>query len=170
LDEYTSSSIYPPAAKWIEEGADPNEFQSPQFVTDIAALKNGRPIIHPHTGKEVRPARFLIIEEPFGRGRTALRDLIDYVIYIDLPLDIAYARKLARKTEFLPWEDDPNLFISNLRQNLEWYLRIGREFYLAVGNQVLKDCDLIVDGKLPTDKIAEQIFHIVIEKEQEKWE
>ena len=132
LDEYAASSMYPSTAKWIQEGADPNEFQTPHFVNDIAELKNGKGICHPSTGKNINPNHFLIIEEPFGRERDALHDLIDFVVYIDLPLDVAYARKLARKSEFLPWEDDPDIFIVNLRQNLEWYLSIGREFYLAV--------------------------------------
>src|SRR4030095_2055179 len=101
LDEYESSSTYPPASKWIEDGADPNEFQTPQFDADIRALKNGKSIIHPETGKEIKPNPFLIIEEPFGRGRDVLRDLIDFVVYIDPPLEIAYIRKISRKNNFL---------------------------------------------------------------------
>jgi uridine kinase len=157
LDDYESSSIYPSTLKWIEEGADPDAFQSTQFVTDITTLKNGKQIVHPVTGKKVNAESFLIIEEPFGRERSALHDLIDFVVYLDVPLDIAYARKLTRKNEFLPWEDNPDIFISNLRENLEWYLTIGREFYLAVACRVRPNCDLIVDGTLPTESIAKKI-------------
>ena len=158
LDEYESSSIYPSTAKWLEGGANPDEFQSPQLVADITALKNGKGIIHPLTGRKMNTASFLIIEEPFGRERSALRDLIDFVIYIDVPLDIAYARKLSRKNEFLPWEDNPDIFISNLRENLEWYLSIGREFYLAIAQRVRPNCDLIIDGTLPTESITNKII------------
>lgn len=98
------------------------------------------------------------VEEPFGRERDALHDLIDFVVYIDLPWDVAHARKLARKREFLPWEDDPDIFIANLRQNLEWYLSIGREFYLAIASRVRQNCDLVVDGMPPTEIITNQIF------------
>jgi uridine kinase len=119
LDEYESSSTYPPASKWIEDGADPNEFQTPQFDADVTALKNGKSIIHPETKKEIRPGRFLIIEEPFGRGRDALHDMIDFVVYVDTPLEVAYMRKISRKNNFLPWEDNPDIFIANLRQNIE---------------------------------------------------
>ena len=161
LDAYESSSTYPPAAKWIEDGSDPNDFQAPQFDADVRALKNGKSIIHPETGLEIRPERFLIIEEPFGRGRKSLHNLIDYVIYIATPLEVAYARKLLRKSEFLPWEDDPEVFITNLRQNMEWYLRIGRKFYLAVSAGVQKHCDLIIDGTLPVAKITDEIQQAV---------
>ena len=158
LDEYESSSIYPSTAKWLEGGANPDEFQSPQLVADITTLKNGKGIIHPLTGRKMKTASFLIIEEPFGRERSALRDLIDFVIYIDVPLDIAYARKLSRKNEFLPWEDNPDIFISNLRENLEWYLSTGREFYLAIAQRVQPNCDLIIDGTLPTESITNKII------------
>ncbi|HKY55432.1 MAG TPA: hypothetical protein VJM08_14040 [Anaerolineales bacterium] len=158
LDEYEASSIYPSTTKWIEGGANPDEFQSPQFVIDITALKNGKAIIHPITGKKVKAESVLIIEEPFGRERKALYDLIDFVVYIDVPLDIAYARKLARKNEFLPWEDNPDVFVSNLRENLEWYLSSGREFYLAIARRVRPNCDLVIDGTQPVEDITKQII------------
>jgi len=168
LDAYESSSTYPPAAKWIEDGADPNEFQIPQFDADVLALKNGNSIIHPETGLEIRPDCFLILEDPFGRGRDSLHNLIDFVVYIDTPLEVAYARKLLRKNEFLPWEDNPGVFINNLRENLLWYLRVGRSFYGAVGNRVKKNCDLIVDGTLSTEEIVEEIIKTVMEKQRRK--
>lgn len=159
LDAYESSSTYPPAAKWVEDGADPNEFQAPHFDADVHALKNGKSIIHPETELEIQPDRFLIIEEPFGRERRSLHNLIDFVVYIDTPLEVAYARKLLRKSDFLPWEENPDVFIKNLRENMEWYLRIGRKFYLAVSDRVQKNCDLIIDGTLPIDTISAEIHH-----------
>jgi len=159
LDEYETSSTYPPAIPWLKEGADPNQFQTPQLVADIQKLKHGESIIHPETQEEIKPARFLILEEPFGRGREALRELIDFVVLVDIPLETAHARKILRKNEFLPWEDNPEVFIKNLREHLNWYIRTGRDFYIAVYNRVRKNCDLIVDGSLPTEKIAEQIIH-----------
>jgi uridine kinase len=161
LDSYRSSSVYPEAAKWIEDGADPNEFKLPRFDEDVRALKNRKQIIHPDSGIEIKPEPFLLLEEHFGRGRAALCDLIDVVIYLDTPLEVAYIRKLARKNDFLPWEDNPELFITNLRENMEWYQRVGRRFYLAVSEQVRRDCDLIVDGMLSTEQIVDEIMNIV---------
>ena len=161
LDSYRSTSIYPEPEKWIEDGADPNEFKLPRFDEDVRSLKNGTPIPDPESGREISPAPYLILEEHFGRGRDALCDLIDFVVYLDTPLEVAYIRKLARKTDFLPWEDHPSLFIKNLRSNLEWYQRIGRRFYHAVSDHVRDNCDLIVDGLLPSATIADQILEAV---------
>jgi len=166
LDAYESSSTYPAAAKWIKDGADPNRFQTPQFDADVRRLKNGKSIIPPQTNEEMNAKSFLIIEEPFGRERDSLHNLIDFVVYIETPLEVAYVRKLLRKSDFLPWEDNPSVFINNLRENLLWYLRVGRSFYGAVATRVKKNCDLIVDGTYSTEEIVEEIFKCVMEKQQ----
>jgi len=160
IDDYDFDS-YPRAVEWIERGADPNEYQTPQLFADVRALKEGRPILHPETKAEIKPGNYLILEEPFGKGRDALRGLIDMLVYVDTPLEVAYARKLLRKSDFLPWEDNPPVFIEHLRENLEWYLRVGRRFYLAVEKSARRDCDLLVDGTQPTEAIAEEIFNII---------
>ena len=163
IDDYDSDS-YPRAVQWIADGADPNEFKTPQFYEDVRALKEGKAILHPETKQETRPTPYLIIEEPFGRGRTALRELIDFLVYVDTPLEVAYIRKLSRKSDFLPWEDNPSVFIEHLRENMEWYQRIGRNFYLAVSQSAKKDCDLIVDGLQSTESMSAEIYQAVMRK------
>lgn len=161
FDDYQSTSKYPPTEQWLEEGADPNQFATPDFAADAQKLVMGEAILHPITNSAIRPARYLVLEEHFGRGRNAIREMIDFVVLLDLPLELAHARKLLRKNDFLPWEDNPELFIRNLREHLNWYIRVGQEFYTAVDHIVREDCDLIVDGTQPTSQIALQIVQAV---------
>jgi uridine kinase len=158
LDDYESSSVYPPVREWLDGGADPNQFQTPQFVADAMSLSQGKSIVHPLTGQVMQPKSYLLLEEHFGRARDGMRDLIDFLVYLDLPLEVAHARKLLRKNDFLPWEDNPALFITNLREHLNWYLHFGRDFYLAVKTMAIKDCDLLVDGQLSTEQIADKVI------------
>ena len=158
LDDYESSSIYPPVREWLAAGADPNHFQTPQFIADAMTLREGKSIVHPLTGEIIHPAPYLLLEEHFGRARDGMRDLIDFLVYLDIPLEVAHARKLLRKNDFFPWEDNPEVFIGNLRDHLNWYLTFGRDFYLAVKTTAIKDCDLIVDGRLSTEQIADQVI------------
>jgi len=153
VDDYDSSS-YPHAAKWIEDGADPNEFQTPRFFSDIITLKNGKSILHPETNIEVEPARFLFIEEPFGRGRAAISRFIDFSIYIDTPLEIALARKLLRMSNLIAQGTSD----ITIEEHLHWYLKVGRSFYIAVERNARKSCDLIVDGTLSTKEMLEIIY------------
>src|SRR5690349_13629394 len=161
IDDYDSSS-YPPAVQWIEDGADPNEFQTPQFFSDILALKNGKPIYHPETNQELEPARFLFIEEPFGRGREAISGLIDFCIYIDIPLEFALARKLLRLNNQI---SQGNSDIT-IEEHLQWYLSVGRNFYIAVEKSARQCCDLIVDGLLPTVEVTKIINRVIRTKLQ----
>ncbi len=156
IDDY-DSSIYPPAVKWIEDGADPNEFQTPQFVSDILELKKGNSILHPETNKEVKPANFLFVEEPFGRGRESISGLINFSIYLDTPLEVALARRLLRMSN-LPPQNNPEV---NIQEHLIWYLRVGRNFYIAVERSARKNCDFIADGTLSADELAETIYKAV---------
>jgi uridine kinase len=161
LDDYRSSSTYPPVGEWLEAGADPNQFETPQFSADALALIKGHSIIHPVTQTMIEPANYLILEEHFGRTRSEMQELIDFLIYVDTPLDIAHARKILRKGDFLPWEDNPELFIQNLREHLLWYINFGRDFYIAVKRNACKDYDLIVDGTLSTEQIADKVIEAI---------
>jgi uridine kinase len=161
VDQYESSSYYPPAKEWIEHGANPNEFKFPQFDADVTTLVKEQSITHPETNELIQPVPFLILEEPFGRGRDTMRAVTDLVIYLDTPLEVSYIRKIARKTDFLPWEDHPELFMRHLRENMDWYLRVGRAFYLAIEEKVRKDCDLIVNGLLSTEEAADTILKVI---------
>jgi len=158
LDDYESSSVYPPVREWLAGGADPNQFQTPQFVAAALALREGKSIVHPLTGQVMQSASYLLLEEHFGRARAGMRDLIDFLVYLDLPLEVAHARKLLRKNDFFPWEDNPEVFIRNLRDHLNWYITFGRDFYVAVKTMAIKDCDLVVDGRLSTEQIADQVI------------
>jgi uridine kinase len=161
IDNYDSSS-FPPSIKWMEHGADPNEFQTPQFFSDILTVRNGNCILHPETNKEIEPAGFLFIEEPFGRGREAINELIDFSVYIDVPLEIALARRLLRMGNLISQGHSG----VTIEEHVFWYLRVGRNFYIAVERSARKKCDLIVDGMLSTDEIAEIIFKTIRTKLQ----
>ena len=161
LDDYQDTSIYPPVGEWLEGGADPNQFETPQFIADVVALTQGRSIIHPITGAVLQPARYLVLEEHFGRAREGMRGSIDFLIYMEVPLEIAHARKILRRNDFLPWEKNPDLFMQNLREHLLWYINFGRDFYLAVQRSARKDCDLVLDGTLSTDQMADKIIDAI---------
>ena len=44
--------------------------------------------------KKLNLLAYFFIEQPFGRGREAINELIDLLVYIDVPLEIALARSL----------------------------------------------------------------------------
>ena len=157
FDDYEASSTYPDMAQWLANGADPNQFQAPQLSADLRVLRAGDAITLPHNGQVAQPARVIVLEEPFGRERAEIADLIDFVVCIDLPLEIALARKLLRMLGFFLAEQTPDAFAKHLQFFLPWYIESGRDLYRAVQQRVLRNCDLIADGMLPPDALADAI-------------
>ena len=96
FDDYGESMQQPDdGLTWIADGADLASFTLPQFGQDIARLRQGEKVITP-TGRHVEPAPFLVIEEPFGSGRTDMKGLVDFSVCIDVPMEVALARRLFR--------------------------------------------------------------------------
>jgi uridine kinase len=157
FDDYEASSIYPDMTQWLANGADPNQFQTPQLSADLRVLCAGAAITLPHNRQVVQPARVIVLEEPFGRERGEIADLIDFVVCIDLPLEIALARKLLRMLGFFLAEQTPDAFAKQLQFFLPWYIESGRELYRAMQQLVLQNCDVIVDGMLSPDALANSI-------------
>ena len=159
IDDYPDDH-YPPAIGWLERGANPDEFETPGFIADVRALKEGKSIIHPESQQKTEPPAYLIIEEPFGKSRTAFKDLIDFHAEINTPLEIAFPRRLLRIMDWKPKEEQ----LPYIKRHLEWYLSSGRRFYLAVQENARKDKDLTVDGMLPSEMIAQTIFATILAK------
>jgi hypothetical protein len=103
----------------------------------------------------------IVLEEPFGRERDELATMIDYVVCIDLPLEIALARKLLRMTNFLLAEESADALAQHLQYFLPWYLTSGRDLYLAVNRHVLANCDLVIDGTQPPDTIVSTVAEAI---------
>ncbi|MEO7911700.1 MAG: hypothetical protein ABIV47_18805 [Roseiflexaceae bacterium] len=157
FDDYEASSIYPDIEQWLANGADPNQFQTPQLSADLRALHAGEAVTLAHNNQVAQPTRVIVLEEPFGRERADVADVIDFVVCIELPLEIALARKLLRMLGFFLAEQTPDAFAKHLQFFLPWYLESGRELYRAVQQRVLQNCNLIADGMLPPDALADFI-------------
>lgn len=162
FDDYKETSTYPLVSAWLEGGTDPNEFITPQFVADVRSLKNGSAILHPETKAKIGPVNFVVIEEPFGKARIEMRALIDFHVQIEIPLEVALARKIMR--DFLSNVEDLNEAMKRLQSYIEFYLRAGRALHIAVRNRALQDRELLVDGTLPSETVAQNIFEAVLAK------
>ncbi|MEK8130753.1 hypothetical protein WMW72_22870 [Paenibacillus filicis] len=156
FDAYQATTEFPPDLfEDLANGkdVDPKHIRSPLFYRDLCALREGRPVVDPWN-REVTPGAYLIVEEPFGREREGMAELIDYIACIQLPMDIALARRLLRnlKQDFnhLPTEERIQFMESTLLQ----YLNGGRIAYQKLYELVAADCDLILDGLETTDEMA----------------
>jgi uridine kinase len=142
---------HPDIRQWVEQGCDPNQFVSiPQLVEDVRALRAGRAVGSPRSGQLIAPARYIVMEEPWGRDRDEMKPLIDFVAHIAIPLDISLCRKLLREAANPALHFDPLVFVQEYLTE-----RVG-ELYRRQ-QQVGEHADLVVDGLRPSEELAEII-------------
>ncbi|SEM04256.1 Uridine kinase [Paenibacillus sp. cl141a] len=161
FDDYASTNTYPDDfVEWLEKGADPKLVQNPDFNRDLSELVQGRSITLPNN-QMVKSEKYIIVEEPFGRGREGMAELIDFVVCIDIPLEVALARRILRGIQNA--ECTPSETLKSFEEYLSQYLIVVRNLYQAINLNVMADCDLIVSGLEPIDVITDKII-IELEK------
>jgi uridine kinase len=158
-------------AAWVRDGVDPDRIRSPELTRALRTLRSGLPVLHPRTHAIIQPTRWLIVDEPFGRERSELAELIDFVVYIDLPLDIGFLRRLRRDIAFAHESllesasegasRDPaqccNELVTEIERMMSAYLCVGRAVYSEIQRRVSQHCDLSVDGMLAPDLLAQSV-------------
>ncbi|GIP30527.1 uridine kinase [Paenibacillus sp. J23TS9] len=160
FDDYVLSNTYPEDfSAWLKEGADPKQVLNPDFLKDLSNLANGGTIVLPHNKQELKPDKYIIVEEPFGRGREGIGELIDFAVCIDIPLEVALARRILRTLEGIQRSgskaDEP---LKQMEEYLSQYLFVVRDLYHAINTRVKSDCDLIVNGIKSPELLAELII------------
>jgi uridine kinase len=135
---------------------DPNEIEDLKYLEDLFTLLSGGSIINPHTKIEVDSTRFIILDEPFGRSRQRMNEIIDLAVHVEIPLEIALARRLQRQ---ILNDSNPEAFMKFINEYIPNYLYNGyREFYIEVNRIAKQDCDLILDGVNPIENHMNNIL------------
>lgn len=180
FDDYASVSSYPSdLKKWVENGADVNEWKTPRFSQDLATLRRGTSITSITDGAEVLPAPFIVIEEPMGRERSEMAPLIDFAAVIDTPPEIALARRLLRDIGQIPLENLEEAtkeelvrgsvqLITYLRDYLHGYLNATRDLYISVQEAAKVSCDIVLDGALSVDEMTQALVSAVKGRQRDR--
>lgn len=135
--------------QWIQDGADFDQFIIPGLARDLEKLKGGEAVTDPTTATVIEPRKYIIFEMPFGKGHTATAPFIDLLIWIDLPLDVALARKLREHTGMLLECPQPGKHydgLSWLHGYLDNYLIFVHDILMIQHQQIRPAADLLLDG------------------------
>ncbi len=87
-----------------------------------------------------------MFDAPLGRAHRETGQLIDLMVFLDTPLDVAMARRLVRDG----FQDNPE---SALKGYLEW----SRDLFLEHIHQLSTTSDLILDGTLQPSVLVARI-------------
>lgn len=168
FDHYDRHAEWPQDLdEWIREGADPNQVRVPRLKEDLLSLLEGTSIIHPLDDRAVNPSDYILVEEPFGRERLEIAGYIDLVVYVDAPQDVCAVRVVQRAlgvagADFERTIEDESRedLIERLKATAFWlghYMRM-RPAYIEVSSAVKQKADIVVNGILPVDEIAQAVL------------
>ncbi len=163
FDDYGELAQQPEdGLQWIAEGADLTAFVLPEFGRDVRRLKQGETVVTP-TGRHIDPAPFLVLEEPFGSGRADMQGLVDFSVCIEVPMEVALARRLLDVVE--RWEGEAEGRFRWIGGYLHSYLFEGmREVYAAINQRVKESSNLVLDGTQPVEANAQRVLEAVLKK------
>jgi uridine kinase len=131
---------------WFSRGGDPNEFELAELIAELTRQtqrppeRAGRPLV--------------IFETPFGRMHRTTGAFIDFLIWIDTPLDVALARATLAFLHTAKREKTGNLALAFIQWQEQYMLNypIVRPMYVKQRDTILRAADLVIDGNsLPPD-------------------
>ena len=159
--EHATRKSAPDMDHWLAEGADFNALEAPGLPEDLATLRGGGTIVDKITGNNHRCERHVVFEMPLGRAWSRTAQHIDVLIWVDVPLDVALARRVreiavnlqrqnsAQMAAGLAWIDDYlRTYASTIHTVLEAQRRVVRP-----------GADLVVDGLLEVASSVQQVLH-----------
>ena len=157
FDDYDDTNVHPDdLQRWFADGASYDVYETPVFTRHLQALKSGRSICHPIVGTAVGPASYVAADAPLGRAHSDSGRLIDLMVFIDTPLDVAMARRTLRDIE-RAMNCTADEALRHVKGELSGYEAQARPIYEHFQERIRAGSDLIVDGTLSIDLIVERI-------------
>ncbi len=100
-DAYERITGWPPerVAAWLADGAPLDAVPVPGLAEDLARLRRGEPVPDRERGGTLRLSRrggrpVIVLDTLLGRAHPETGAQIDHLVWLDVPLDVALARKL----------------------------------------------------------------------------
>lgn len=141
FDDYVDEHTYPEdMTAWLRRGADTTEIKTPRLIAELQHQIG------------TCQSQFIFVEEPFGRSREPVAQLIDYVVLLDIPLEICLARVIARNIDRNGQQATE--FINTYLQKYESYLR---NIYHKTTAQARTGAELVISEPDPILYIADII-------------
>ena len=143
-DDYEQITKRSPAEveAWLDRGAPAEEVPLPNFAQALIGLKQG-------------PARHVILDFLLARAHPPTAPHIDLLIWIETPLDLALVRTLRDQVGLARAAPAAPGFIDWLAGYLDSYARVMHRSYQLQRATVRPHADIILDGMLPPDQLAE---------------
>jgi uridine kinase len=155
-DHYEGLTRRSPAEieRWLDDGARLDQIPVPGYAERLTHLK-------------VAGTAHVVVDGPLGRAHPPTAAMIDFLFFVDTPLDIALARVLRKQASLAAHtagHDRALQFAGWLEGYLDNYARFMRRSYLMQRALVLPQVDLVLDGTLTPDRITQLMLDALAER------
>lgn len=153
--------------QWMAHGANYDELSIVGLAEDLERLQRGQNIRDPQSGADIPAKKYVVLETNFGREHRASAQFIDLLIWIDVPLEIALARKLKQFTHLFVTKNRPETYRDCLLWMDEWlanYLRFIRDLLHMQTERVRPRAELILDGRDNLDAMIEHAYDEILRR------
>lgn len=141
---------------WYDRGQNYAEWEYPSLAHVLATLKKGQNVRHPITDIILEAKKYIIFDAPLGRLHRQTGSHLDICIHLQIPLDMALARRLIRDFR------SPEKSKKDLVKELEFYLSHSRKLFFD--DVLQKNADTIIDGTIPTEFQVKEIKKFLTKK------
>ncbi|MGE6415146.1 hypothetical protein ACQKDD_13345 [Planococcus kocurii] len=122
---------------WLNRGNDYNEWNLSPFVKDLEKLLT-------------EPFDYIVLDFPFSYRHADMHSFISFSVFIDTPLDIAFARRTIRDFQHSSTEE--------IMEAMKHYTSQGRRGYLEMLSTIKPSADFVVDGSQSAARIVSLIL------------
>lgn len=153
--------------RWFREGGDIDGLQISGLSDALATLKRGAQRTDLGSGHATHPANFILFETPFGKRHTDTGRFIDLSLWIDVPLDVALARRIYEMVSGTAADnrlDHIQEATSQLQGYLENYLAGTRTLLCMQRDQVRRTADVVIHGVAPLQEMVDEAERAILKR------
>ena len=149
--------------RWMRDGASFDEFEIPLLADHLQRLKQGVGVVDPVTMEAIPARKYVVFETHFGRAHEPTGKHIDFLVWVDTPLEVALARNVRDLIRPLIRQPAPERErLMRLSEYVESYLADVRSLVLLQRERVAAEADLRVDGTGEPDDIIAAVRRAVV--------
>lgn len=158
MDDYQHMTAMDPAAlqRWVDAGADVDALPIPLLADHLAALRDGRAVQDPRTGRWIPARATIVFETHFGRLHRATGAHIDKLLWLDVPPDAALARNLRGFLAPLLMAPSPPAKLQWIDKYLAHYLGPVGPLVRRQAQWVAQGADCVLDAEQPETELLAQ--------------
>ena len=156
-DEYDDLKQNPTIApsdyvEWYRRGGNYEEWKTDSLEATLKHLKNGKSILCPVTRKVLEPSPYIIFDTGLGYYHRQTGQYIDYLVFLDTPLDICLCRRVIRDFS----KEGGSTSGKEILEDLSFYLEQSRPLFQLPYQD--RKYDFAIDGMKSVDEIVSTIM------------